>query len=598
MYQVSEAYKTDIRKTIRNLSYIKIIFGITDPDADTEAVISNNGQMPWSENPEVEDLRAVENTYATLELNRWVLDGTQLIFPENAPHKYQAFVSDKVSNEGGTLLTSTVLTVTFATGQYSFSGLSFTFDSITKEYPTEVNVKGYLDDVLVYENTKSVDSVNYEYNEKIPGADNFVNKLVISFTKTVLPYRRVRVEDLVLGLRKIITSDGLISSTWKRTNDLMNTVLPDESFSFTFFDPNKDYNPDNPEGLWKYIETGQQVRFSYGYQLEDGSIEWIPGSRYITDGGATIEDGNTLPQVTFNTISQIQALNDIYDEGVYNAIGATFYDLADNLLYWAGVHDIHGTKKYILDESLKNYIMYKPLPVLPVKELLQLIANEGMCLLFTDRQGYINIVPRKTEISNFAFTFDDILTNAPDINKYPFLKNLYVSYSSVQPESEVTELVTIDIENASKELYTIEYSAATSITASAGSGVTIDEIVGLYAYRAKLKLTGTGKVTISGKKLTSSDYVISKQFNVDGDDCTLETKLLEAKAHAMNYINWMGEILVKRNDYTFADRGFPEIDICDIIGVDTAYTENRQVNIVGTEITFDGGLSGESEVLG
>ena len=598
MYQVSEAYTAQIRKSIRDLSYIKIIFGITDPDADAEAVVENNGQMSWSENPEIEDLRTVDNTYATLELNRWVLNGTQQILPDSAPYSYQAFVSDKFSDEEGTLLTSTIFTITFATGYYSFSGLSFTFDSIVEEYPSEINVKGYLDDALVYENTKSVDSVNYEYNERIPGVDTFVNKLVISFTKTVLPHRRVRLEDLILGLRKIITSDKLVTSTWKRTNDLMNTVLPDESFNFTFFDPNKDYNPDNPEGLWEYIETGQQVRFSYGYQLEDGSIEWIPGSRYITDGGATIECGNTLPQVTFNTVSQIQVLNDIYDEGVYNAIGATFYDLADNLLYWAGVHDLYGNKKYILDESLKNYIMYKPLPVLPVKELLQLIANEGMCLLFTDRQGYINIVPRKTEISNFAFTFNDILTNAPDINKYPFLKNLYVSYSLVQPESEVTELVTIDIEDALEELYTIEYSAATNITASVGSGVTIDEIVGLYAYRAKLKLTGTGTVTISGKKLTSSDYVISKQFNVDGDDCMLETRLLEAKTHAMSYINWMGDVLVKRNNYTFADRGFPEIDTCDIIEVDTAYTKNKQVNIVGTTITFNGGLSGESEVLG
>ena len=598
MYQVSEAYTAQIRKSVRDLSYIKIIFGLTDPDADAEAVVANNGQMPWSENPEIEDLRTVDNTYATLELNRWILNGTQQILPDSAPYNYQAFVSDKVSDEEGALLASTIFTITFATGYYSFSGLSFTFDSIAEEYPSEINVKGYLDGALVYENTKSVDSVNYEYNERIPGVDNFVNKLVISFTKTALPYRRVRVEDLVLGLRKVITSDKLITSTWKRTNDLMNTVLPDESFNFTFFDPNKEYNPDNPEGLWEYIETGQQVRFSYGYQLEDGSIEWIPGSRYITDGGATIENGNTLPQVTFNTVSQIQVLNDIYDEGVYNAIGATFYDLADNLLYRAGVHDLYGNKKYILDESLKNYIMYKPLPVLPVKELLQLIANEGMCLLFTDRQGYINIVPRKTEISNFAFTFNDILTSAPNINKYPFLKNLYVSYSSVQPESEVTELATIDIKNASAELYTIEYSAATNIKVSAGSGVTIDEIVGLYAYRAKLKLTGTGTVTISGKKLTSSDYVISKQFNVDGDDCTLETKLLESKTHATNYINWMGEVLVKRNDYTFADRGFPEIDTCDIIGIDTAYTENKQVNIVGTTITFNGGLSGESEVLG
>lgn len=598
MYQVSTQYLEQIRKPIRNFSYIKIMFGLTDPDADSEAVISNNGQMPWSENPEVENLHSVNSVYATLELNRWVLNGKQNLLPDSAPYNYQAFVSDKVSNSEGIFENGTVLTITFAVGYYSFSGLTFTFDSFLQDYPATVNVKGYLNNELVYDNTKSIDSVNFEYAEKIPGTNGFINKLVISITGTSLPYRRVRVEDIVLGLLKSITEKVLITSNWKRKNDLMNTTLPDEAFDFTFYDIDKQYNPDNPEGLWEYIETGQQVTFSYGYQLDDGTIEWIPGSKYITDGSPIVENGNTLPQVTFKTVSPIQALSGVYDEGIYSAIAVTLYDLADTILYWAGIHDSSGNKKYVLDESLKNFVTTKPLPVLSVRELLQLIANEGMCLLYTDRQGYITIAPRKTNSSGFSYTFEDMLTSVPSISKYPFLKTLYVKYSLAQPATEVAELTTFEVDNANGELYTIEYDAATSISATASEGVAINEIVGLYAYRAKLRITGTGTVTISGKKLIYSDYVDYKQFNVTGEDCSIETQLIENKTQADNYIDWMSDILTLRGDYVFNDRGFPEVDVCDIINVDTAYTEGKPVYLVGSNISFNGGLNCESEVLG
>lgn len=598
MYQVSEAYKEQIRKSLRNYSFIKIVFGLTDPDADAHAVVSNNGQLDWSTNPEIEDLHTVSSTYATLELNRWLLNGSQKLLPDKAPYMYQAFVSDKQSSAQGALEVAAELTVNFTEGSYSFSGLSFTFDSITGDFPSEMAVRGYLDNQLVYTDTAVINTVNFEYNKRIPGTEGFVNKLIISFTQTNLPNRRVRVEDVILGLRRIITEDTLTDSSWKRSNDLMNTILPDESFMFTFLDPDKDYNPDNPQGLWEYIETGQQVQFSYGYQLDNETIEWIPGSRYLTDGSVNIVNGNSLPEVTFNTVSQIQALTDVYEQGVYSASGATLYALADGLLQWAGVVDAYGNKKYILDDTLKNFVTTAPLPMLPVNQLLQIIANEGMCLLFTDRNGYTNIAPRKTSASGFAFTFNDVKDTAPDTSKYPFLKNLSVKFSMVQPAAEASELASLEVAGVANETIEIEYDAATSLEASASSGLVINEIVGLYARKAIVKVTGTGKLTITGNPLEFTDYVMNKQFNVAGEDCALTTQLIQDRQQVSDYLDWMGATLTKRSVYSFSERGFPEIDVTDIISVDTAYTEGKSVNLTSSTITYNGGLSGESEVLG
>lgn len=598
MYQVSEQYQNQIKRSVRKYSYIKIRFGITDPDADAAATLSDNGQMPWSVLPEIEDVNSVSSRYATLEHNRWLLDGRQKILPNNGAYMYQAYVGDKVSDNTGNLEVPTILTVDFGGGAYTFSGLSFSFDTILDDYPAEINVKGYYQDSLIYDNTKQVTGVNYVYDDRVPGPDAFVDKIVISFTKTNVPNHRIRIEDLTLGIVKILNESRVITATWSRSNDLMNTVLPQESFSFTFYDVDNEYDPDNPEGLWEYMETGQSVKFWYGYLLDDGSIEWIPGSSYITDGAPKVNNGSALTQVTFNTISTIQALTVTYDEGVYNASGITLYDLADHLLLWAGVHDSCGNRKYILDESLKNYVVHNPLPVLTVKELLQIIANEGMCIMYTSRTGFIIVSPRLSVESGFSFTLSDIKDASPEVSKYPYLHTLSVKVSDLVPESKISDITSIEIDYSSPATIIVEHDAAVNLSAVGSEGVTIDQVIGLYAYRSKLIVSGTGKITITGNKLISREYSVAKTYNPVGEDCSLESKLMQDRNHADQYLDWMADILKKRNVYSFKDRGFPEVDIADIIDADTAFTEQKQVNLTSYKLTFNGGLSGETELLG
>lgn len=598
MYQVSEQYENQIKKTARNYSYIKVRFGITDPDADAAAVLAQNGQMPWSVLPEIEDVNTVSARYATLEHNRWLLNGNQKIIPNNNHYMYQAFVGDKVSDENGEFDTYTDLTIEFGGGAYAFSGLSFSFDTILNDYPAEINVRGYYQEALIYDKQSSVTGVNYVFDQRIPESDAFVDKLVIRFTKTNAPNRRIRVEDLTLGIIKILTESRIISATWSRSNDLMNTVLPQESFSFTFYDVNREYNPDNPEGLWEYMETGQPVKFWFGYQLDDESIEWIPGSNYIIDGSPKVANGDSLSQVTFNTISPIQNLTSIYDEGVYSATGTTLYDLADRILQWSGVLDSYGNKKYLLDESLKNYVVHNPLPVLPVKELMQLIANEGMCVMFTSRSGFIVLSPRLSTDSGFVFSLSDVKNTSPEVSKYPYLHTLSVKVSDLVPETSVSEITSVEIDNLSSATIIVEHDAATNISVEGSSGVTINNIIGLYAYRSKIVVSGTGKITIKGNKLIPREYLLSKVYNPVGEDCALESKLMQDRNHAEQYLDWMADVLKKRNVYSFDDRGFPELDIADIISTDTAFTDDKKVNLTSYKVTFNGGLSGTAQVLG
>lgn len=98
MYQVSEAYKQQIREPFRNPCYIKVKFGIQDPEAIKNAVVSNNGQLDYSSVPDLNGDSEIAGRYGTLEPGYWLLDGSMETVA-NAPYIKQGYVGNEVSNE-------------------------------------------------------------------------------------------------------------------------------------------------------------------------------------------------------------------------------------------------------------------------------------------------------------------------------------------------------------------------------------------------------------------------------------------------------------------------------------------------------------------
>lgn len=596
MQVVSDAYREQSKQDVREVSYMEIKFGITDPDAVSNAVESVNGQMPFSENPDMTDFKEVEVRYGTFEPGIWLLDGSVLTLSE--PYVYQGYVSDKMSGADCIYADAPTITVTFTAGEYAFRGLTLNFDSIQDLYPRKMTVKGYYKDNLIYEVADTVNKSLFIFDHPVPNPGEYVDKIEILFTESVLPHYRLRVEDVTLGIIKVIDADVLSDSTWSRTNDLMNTVMPDNSMDFTFYDIDREYNPDNPEGVWEYLETGQPVNFKYGLTLNDGSIYWIDGCRLYTEGTPSVKNGGSLPEVSFATTSRLQLLTDVYDEFMYSPSGITFYDLAENILQYCKVVDINDNKEYVLDESMKNYVYTGVFEPMEANQLLQLIANTCMCILGVNRNGRIVFRKRNTEHTGFTYKDTDIKTSTPDITKYPYLKNLSVDVKSYTIDSGDSEVASIDITDANQTVYTVTYSPATSLRVSASSGLTINKTNKLLTCKAEIVVTGTGTLTILGKSFTENVITVTKQCNTAGEDCHIDTAMLTDVAYAEEYLDWMAEVLQQRNVYTFDDRGFPEVDETDIIGVDTAFTVGKQVTVTGLTIKYNGALSGNVEVLG
>lgn len=277
-------------------------------------------------------------------------------------------------------ITPKTLEMTFGENPYEFIGLTTQF---TSAHPSKANITAYLDNEEVLNVNDEIPSPLWIYNEPIP----LCNRIVIDFGGSALldndtdeprPYNRVRISDLMLGVSRTFTNSDIISTSQDSFIDPVTSQLPYNNFRMTIQNFDKDYNPDNPEGIWKYFENGQDLTIKYGVETGTG-VEWIPNAKLLLSDAPTVE----INKATFTASDTLSYLTETYYKGVYSAEGATLYDLAIAVLQDAGV------TKYHIPEALQNTTTNAYLPIVSHKECLQLIANAGRCILFCDSEGAI-----------------------------------------------------------------------------------------------------------------------------------------------------------------------------------------------------------------
>ena len=318
--------------------------------------------------------------YITFETDYWTVgDGTQLIMPTDSDDYLETgYVSTGKSNVSGALSPSVVFYTNFE-NPYEFIGLTIQF---TSAYPRRCEVQAYLNGTRVFIKSSPVDGLLFILNQPIPLCDRLVftcsGDLKDGETGRLRSYNRIRIASIMLGVTRTFTNSDIISTSQDSFIDPVTSQLPYNNFRMTIQNFDKDYNPDNPEGIWKYFENGQDLTIKYGVETGTG-VEWIPNAKLLLSDAPTVE----INKATFTASDTLSYLTETYYKGVYSAEGATLYDLAIAVLQDAGV------TKYHIPEALQNTTTNAYLPIVSHKECLQLIANAGRCILFCDSEGAI-----------------------------------------------------------------------------------------------------------------------------------------------------------------------------------------------------------------
>lgn len=579
-----------LKKPKRNLGFLKVKFNIVDPETNPD--LSSNSEEIFSDLDNIKETTIPQSkNYATLEKNFWLLNDSQPIYgSEELEQTYvSSYMSDKnclFSDKACITLTSSVYLTTL--------GLTMVFDSIDKNYAKKLKVKAYRDSTMIMDKDYTLSS----YSDRLIFADNEElvrwNKIEIYFVESSLPYRRIRVNQLLFGIMETYTDENLISAESKEKTTMINSELPTHTFKFTIDNMNKLFNPDNPQGWYRYILQQQPISYEWGYQLDDGTIEWILGGKMLLTGSVEVGEN----QVSFSTTSLINYLTKVYKKGVYNSSGRSLYDLAVDVLEDSNI----DSSQYNLWSGLKSIKTDAPLPKLEARQLLQIIATTGNCILFTNRENVINIQPFNYVLNPDGMSYDFITSN-PVVKVQSELHNTIIYINHYSKEDNVSELFKNEsLEITGTKTIEIEYDLATDISATITGGTIVS--ANYYGRYAMLKITNTGEDTISlkvsGKKINNSQTIDSKQFNDDGENIEYKNDLITQMVESSKETklkDFIGNWYNNRNIYSFENRGDIVKDTREIIPIETDFSNSLIGYLVENNINYDGAWSGNSVVV-
>lgn len=381
MKSVSNAYKASMKAMLRNRSYVRITFGNVDTTAATDGEWESNGAASISEFETVDYAYQYGDTYAALELNRWALDGKTLIVPTGEAVQ-DGFISSLMSDAEGNFSTPPVITREFSL-KHIFPGLTLTFDTRQQEWPLEVTADFYLNGEVVDTQTVSITSVQ----TTISTTATEVDKVTITFDRC-LPYRRPRLENVLYGLNVQFVNKDIVSTQQKHDVDPLSRRLPTETMQFTILDYEHKYDPDNPAGIYAYVDKNSPIEIQFGYELPDGSVEWLKPDNYVLNAKPSAQNN----QATFNGTGLIGSLTGTFYKSKLGS--KSLYDMAQEVLLDAGLTlTEQGENPWEIDDALKDMFTTAALPIDTHMNCLQLIAHAACCRLYTDDDNIIHIRP-------------------------------------------------------------------------------------------------------------------------------------------------------------------------------------------------------------
>lgn len=579
-----------LKKPKRNLGFLKVNFDIVDPETNpdlstnTEEIFSNLNNIKEATIPQTKN-------YATLEKNFWLLNGSQPIY--GSEELEQTYISEFMSDENCQFEENACI-ILHSSVYLTTLGLSMIFDSINENYARKLNVKAYRDDVLIMDKDYTLDS----YKDRLIFADNEElvrwNRIEIYFVESSLPYRRIRVNQLLFGIMETYTDDNILSAESKEKTTMINSELPTHTFKFTIDNMNKLFNPDNPEGWYRYILQQQPISYEWGYELDDGTIEWILGGKMLLTGSVDVGEN----QVTFSTTTLINYLTKVYKKGVYNVNGRSLYDLAVDVLSDNGI----DSSQYNLWEGLKELKTDAPLPKLEARQLLQIISTTGNCIFYTDREDIINIQPFVYVLNTDGMDYD-FITSKPVVNVQSELYNSIVYINHYSIESAVSELFKNEsLEISGNTTIEVEYDLATNIEATITGGTILNATY--YGRYAILEITNNGdelvSLIIKGNKIGVSQTIDSLQYNADGENIEYKNDLVTQMVESSKDVKlkeFIGNWYNNRNIYSFNNRGDILKDTREILPIETDFSSKLIGYLVENNINYNGAWSGSSVVI-
>ena len=293
MLECTDGYKRAIVGDTRRM-YIKAMLAIIDPDI-VYGASNGSGAVPWSKPAQLHDKKfELERSVATLELNRWLLDGSFGILPDDAAQLTGevGHVGNVLSGDDGTF-SGTVY------AELAFSGVDI-LQACSVYFSADA-----LDGIGVDFTVSILSSGQVVYQKSFTGntavsvsLDGFTiydpTAIRVTVTKWSLPHRRLRVAEIVPGLYEEWTDDVLASISIQQRGNFACLSIPYGTCTLKIDNLDRRFEPRNKNGIFQSIEERQGLPVAIGVLKEDGSTEWKQAGVYYQYSGGWRTSDNSM----------------------------------------------------------------------------------------------------------------------------------------------------------------------------------------------------------------------------------------------------------------------------------------------------------------
>ena len=295
MIKSSAAYQAAITGDARRI-LLRAIIDLISPDIVYGAG-ETSGQLPWSQLAQIHNkVFDTPAKYATLEHNRWMLNGTFGIFPDAAADVtgHVAYIGDAMSGADGSFAAAPWV-------ELQFSGVSVLqacsvyfpgdeYDGVPLDFTVEVKQGG----TAYYTKEFTGNTATFV------SMDGFTvynpDAIRVTVSKWSLPNRRMRLVEIVPGIYEQWDNNIIAEFSVKQQGNVACTALPYGTCTLKMDNLSRRFEPRAKDGLFQSIEERQGIDISIGVRLADGTGDYKRvGIYYQYSGGwRTGDNGLTM----------------------------------------------------------------------------------------------------------------------------------------------------------------------------------------------------------------------------------------------------------------------------------------------------------------
>lgn len=377
---------------MRDVDFL-VSFSVMDTNAkkaSTSVTASDTGIIG---NPRrtVNSVSLPDGRYLSLEENLWSLDGKFTLLPDDTANTETGLWTNAISDENGNFASPPKIRYTFA-DKLSTLGWTLHFDSKANQYAAKVRITAYDSD-----GTTVLDTGIYNNEENILTVQHYVGDyyaVEFEFLSTSEPKRRLRLTEVDFGLTKHYDRNSLASVQIRYDADLLSRSLPSRELIFTFDNSDKQYNLLNPDGVYQYLQNGQEISASVSIGGEQVGM----GTFTFTE--ADVSKSAIVPQIRAN-------------DAILPFGGRTFDGGADTALTLReAVKTVLGTASVPMrfEGGADETAVILAIPAdTTIRESIRLLAQAAMCTVYIDRQGILTFAKlRVKETEDGTITADEL----------------------------------------------------------------------------------------------------------------------------------------------------------------------------------------------